>query len=300
MEIKNRLFTYPVLSLDTDDYIDSSFEVDYDIKDTTYDLTLNFDIKLNCESLETLIRSGFAEYVIHIECSSTAYRRAIKFETNQKSITIAKSKINGEISILAMVVAKKKIINYSSINLNEDYSDEYVNFEHASILAYQNLSKIIISKNYEELTKSESLFTVIQVKSENEEGYVPLRFENNDNKIKIIVDEKTYSAYLNFKQSKNVALSLLVLPALVFTIEGLQEDYDSFEHCDWLIKFEQFFKHQGKDFRNDLINSDMNIIEIAQEILNNPISKAYCELIVQEWLYEIIFYETKCNWSYKS
>ncbi len=278
MEIRNRLFTYPVLCEDTDDYISSDFYADYTYNQTAYSINITFDIKLTCPDLVRLIRTGKAEFVIHIECPMTSYRKAIKFENFQKSIEIQKNKVNGEIAVLAMVVAKTNIENYESDSLNDDYNDDIVNFERCSILAYENLAKISILKDYEELAKGDSLFRVVERRTEDD-SVSPIQFALDDDRIKIYVDENTYRAYINYQQSTDIALSLLVLPAVVYMIEELSNGYDNYSQCDWLIKIEQFFKKSNKDFKEDLIDSDKPIIEIAQEMLNYPICKAYDELL---------------------
>ena len=69
MNITNRLFTYPVLSDEKDDYKDSFFYVDYEqTMQGVNSLKLSFDIAMNCRDLEQLIIDGQADYVIHLEC----------------------------------------------------------------------------------------------------------------------------------------------------------------------------------------------------------------------------------------
>lgn len=53
MNITNRLFTYPVLSDEKDDYKDSFFNVDYEqTMQGVNSLKLSFDIAMNCNDLE--------------------------------------------------------------------------------------------------------------------------------------------------------------------------------------------------------------------------------------------------------
>ena len=70
MKINNRLFTYPILSENNNDYVNGSFDVEVSHKMIdVLNLQLKFDIKMNCDALKDLINKGFAKYVIHIECS---------------------------------------------------------------------------------------------------------------------------------------------------------------------------------------------------------------------------------------
>lgn len=53
MNITNRLFTYPVLSDEKDDYKESFFSVDYEQSmQGVNSLRLSFDITMNCHELE--------------------------------------------------------------------------------------------------------------------------------------------------------------------------------------------------------------------------------------------------------
>ena len=79
MEIKNRLFLYPVLCAENDDYEGCSFEVKSAINEELTDLVINFDVVLDGnEELQWLIRDGNAQVIVHIECSYTAYRTVVK------------------------------------------------------------------------------------------------------------------------------------------------------------------------------------------------------------------------------
>lgn len=163
MEIKNRLFPYPVLCGDTDDYGDGTeFVLEPTVKETTHELIIDINFSVECDSIERLIRFGKAAFVLHIECSSTAFRIALKSDVPHIDYRIPKHRVNGEVDLVAMVVAKMDIENYSSDELNEDYSDELISFSKASILAYQNLPPIYISKKTEELARNESFVTIIK------------------------------------------------------------------------------------------------------------------------------------------
>ena len=68
MEIKNRLFLYPVLCSENDDYKDCSFEVKSAISEELTDLIIKFEVVLSGnEELQWLIRDGNAQVIVHIE-----------------------------------------------------------------------------------------------------------------------------------------------------------------------------------------------------------------------------------------
>lgn len=281
MEIRNRLFPYPVLCNETDDYQYNSFETEVKVEERLHDIHITAKFKLDNLAILDLIRMGMAEYVLHLECSMTYFRKVIKTDINEISYSIPKERVNGEIAVLSMVVAKKRIVSFTSEDLNEDYDGETISFDKASILAYQNLPKIQVFKNYEELAGNESLFAVVKVGLPDDEEVHPLSFDLNDDRIKIMVDAKTYACYIHYQQKGSVAMSLLVLPAVIYMLDELRGSPESFSNKMWFVKMKQYYKSQGLDFIEDIVQGK-NIVEAAQEMLKSPIGKAYRELIEDE------------------
>lgn len=283
MEIRNRLFPYPVLCVDNDDYIDSEFYVENKLKEDLTELSFSFDISLNNnEELQYLIQKGYAEFVIHIECSSTAFRTILRTSGNNIKYRIAKSKVNNEIVLLGAIVAKEKISGFKSKHLNEDY-DEEVSFEKGAILAYYNLPKIFVTKNYEELAGDNAFFTVIKRVTVEKDEQNPVIYDINDAKIKIIVDEEIYNEYIKYHANPNMeplTNALLVMPALVYMVDTLRNDgVEKFKPLYWYQKINKSCQLQGLNFEDDIIyDTDKTSIDIAQSMLRLPITRAFLGL----------------------
>lgn len=283
MEIKNRLFPYPVLCGETDDYNETAeFILEPQIKETLHELLLEYDYIIKCNSLETVLRKGEAEYVLHVECSATSFRIALKSPVPHIEYRLPKSRVSGEISLVAMIVAKKDIFQYENTELNEDYAEEIINFKKGAILAYQNLPSVYISKKTEELANNESFFTVIKQTGLDPNELRPLTFILHNDKIQIMVDEKTYASFVKYQHSKSIAMALLVLPALAFMITEAGENPDSYRHYQWFQRMDKYYRSHGVNFVNEILRKEDNPVNIAQEMLQNPVSKAYRELYVLE------------------
>lgn len=283
MEIKNRLFPYPVLCSDNDDYEGSFFKAKCDLKEELSDIILDFQLSLESnEELEWLIRDGYAEYVVHMECSYTGFRTIIKKSGNQFTYRIPKSKVNVEIEIVCAIVASEKIVSFESKHLNEDYADEDISFARGAILAYYNLPKIYVTKNYEELASDNAFFTIIKrVKTDNQE-INPVIYDINSAKIKIMVDEEIYDEYAKYHINPNMEAlmsSLLVMPAIMYMVETVREEgignLDKYKPLYWYQKISKACKLQGQDFYRDYLDTNMTCIEIAQQLLQNPINRAF-------------------------
>lgn len=282
MEIKNRLFPYPVLCEDTDDYIDGSFGVETEIVNQDINsIEIKFNIKLDNPGLKSQISQGNAEYIIHIECSSTAFRTVIHTFSEEETYRISSSKVNGELALLGLVVAKKSIPFYRNNLLNDDYSDIDVMIPKAAILAYHNMPKINILKNYEELAKEESLFSVVRELRLDQNEELPIHFSLDPERIKIFVSEDIYSAYIQYQNNismRPLIMSVLIMPALTYMIEQLRNDYEEYVGCRWFIRFHSYYQQQGKDFIDDVINGESTITDIVQEMLQLPIGKTFLNL----------------------
>lgn len=280
MEIKNRLFPYPVLCVENDDYENCSFDVSTKVTEDINNIILDFDIQLeNNEELQWLIRDGYAKFVIHVECSYTAFRTMVIAVGNKKSVRIPKNRVNNVISLLGMIVAEKDIVGFKSNHLNEDYEEE-INFNRGAILAYRNLPKVIVTKNYEELAGDNSFFTVVKRTDIEEVESLPVIYDITDDKIKILVNKKTYDEYIKYHANPTMQPllnTLLVMPAIAHIVDELRNcgDPEIFKPLYWFQKINKSCQLQGKNFMNDIINSDLPCVEVAQEMLQMPIDRAF-------------------------
>ena len=281
MEIRNRLFPYPVLSDDLDDYTDGRFSVDVDVDHGINKITLSFSIDLDNNGIQKLVNRGEAYFAIHIECSKTAYRKMLI--TSQKKVVfhIDTTRINGDIALLGLVVAKKDIAYYKNEKLNSDYQGMDIFIPRAGIIAYHNMPKVRVKKNYEELQTSESLFTVVKRAKDNEDIH-PIEFELGQEKVRIIVDENIYSAYIRYSMdddTQGLLWSLLLMPAVIFVLERLREDgIENYEETEWYQKIASSYNVQGIDFADTIADRDVSITDIAQAMLRMPIGKSFDDI----------------------
>lgn len=275
MEIKNRLFTYPVLCKDNDDYENSVFDVTVKKEDELNDIMLEFDILLDNKEILSLIREGKAEYVIHIECPYTSYRRVARGYSKNIVYRIPKGKINKDVYLVAMVVATSEISDFYSDSFNEDY-DENVYFDKGAIIAYKNLPKLFILKNQEELARGDSFFSIVNKKFRSYDRE-PITYDLSGDKIKILVDDVLYNEYVKFQTNQAMIpllLSCLVMPALAYTVEILRNDgYENYVSNYWFQKLSKACNLKGKNFIKDIINNESTAIEVAQILLESPVSK---------------------------
>ena len=244
MNITNRLFTYPVLSDEKDDFINSIFHVDYEQSmQGVNSLKLVFDITMNCEDLERLIIDGKADYVIHLECSTTAYREVIHSVSKHIEHVIPIGRINGSFDAVAFIILKKNIKNYYCSDWVEDFSDPIPNLTVGTILAYQNLSSLDITKDYEEFTNAGSIFSIYKRVTEED---CPAEINLDSTKIRIGLGTKDYDVYAVYSgktELQSLFHSMLILPALVYVFEELKQEggEETYHNKEWFLALEKAY-----------------------------------------------------------
>lgn len=281
MNITNRLYTYPVLNEDRDDYIDCTFKVDINVKmKGVNSVVFDIEIKMNNDELEKMIGDGLAEYVIHIECSNTAFRKAFRGVTKKVSEEIEIGKLNGRVEIIAMIVAKKDIERFTNTKWNEDYMGLTFEIAKGSVLAYQNMPNFDIIKNYEELENSASIFKIQKLVTEKT---MPMEVDLDSDYIGIRVAIKEYDIYsrlCDLESLQPILNAMIILPALVYIFEALREEgaIGDFEKRLWYISLSKSYLKRGVNLEDEIINSDKTSIQLAQEAMEYPLVSALSRL----------------------
>lgn len=287
MNITNRLFTYPVLSDEKDDFKNSILHVDYEQSmQGVNSLKLVFDITMNCEDLEQLIINGKADYVIHLECSTTAYREVIHSVSKHIEHVIPIGRINGSFDAVAFIILKKNIKDYYCSDWVEDFSNPIPNLTVGTILAYQNLSSLDITKDYEEFTNTGSIFSVYKRVTEEDS---PAEINLDSTKIRIGIGAKDYDVYAVYSgktELQSLFHSMLILPALVYVFEELKQEggEETYHNKEWFLALEKAYSKRGIVFMDEVLNPEKTSYQLAQEAMELPLSKAFDQIP--------IFYDT--------
>lgn len=284
MVIKNKIFPYPVLSEDLDDYENSKFIAHVDIiEKNVNDTVIKFTLELENKTLKNLIATGKAVYVVHIECGTTAFRTMVKTSSTIFQYRINNKRVNGDVVLLAMIVAIEDIPFYKNTNLNQDYADTDVFIGAKSIMAYYNIGTIVIEKEYEELAHNNSFFVLSKRIKKDTEEQQPVEYDISTDKIVISVYPETYKMYKSISMDPKMqpfVKTLIVLPALVYMLEmvraDMNNDFESYKTKKWFIHISKACKSRNVDFIDDIIcNYDKPIIWHVQQLLSLPLEKTF-------------------------
>lgn len=280
MEIKNRLYPHPVLRENNDDYINSSFEMDLSYERDIKRLKLNISFKLNNKTLEKMILDEKAQYVIHIECPKTSYRKIITTTEKILSENLKDENILGKIQVTSFIVVKENILDYENESFNSDYFGMKFNLEKGTILAIGDSYKIDVDKEKESLGNVPSIFTICKKMTTDETG---INIEYNMNKIRIDLNISDYERYTQLVSSSNQFIDIincsLIFPTLIYVFEKLKNEFDEIEESDyrWFKALKNIFEKYGYRFNQELFENETSL-QLAQKILDFPFSKSLITL----------------------
>ena len=83
MRIKNRLSPYPILDNFGDDYVDSSFNVEYEVNSQFTEIYGKLIFEINNDEIKQLIVEHKAVYTVHIESPVTCFRRVLSSDDTE-------------------------------------------------------------------------------------------------------------------------------------------------------------------------------------------------------------------------
>lgn len=282
MDIRHRLYPYPVLSDSTDDYSDSSFSMDFHAEQGMREICFSMSLKLDNEEIKQLIMQGEAEYVIHIECSYTAYRTVIISDETEVKKVIPEHKLNGRVAVCAFVVAKKDIIDYYNHSFNEDYEGMKFNIHRGNILAIGGQVNIEITKEVEELAQIPSIFTICRCAQDVDDS---MKIDITGDKIAITLCNRSFGNYkmlAGIPTMLPVLHSMLIVPTLIYTFETLKkEGMSEFEDLRWFKSVKRTLRKNQMELTEELLENTPSY-ELAQKSLDLPIDCALDALASQD------------------
>jgi len=279
MDIRYKLFPYPMLSNFTDDYEKSGFISEVKVVRDINELVFYFDVLLDNDELNNLIKQNKVEFVFHIECSQTSYRQIVKTSETENVRRIPESKLNGRVNVCSFIVAKESIPNYINSCFNKDYEGLSFHIERGGILAIANQFNIDITKETEDLSKIPSIFSILRRDSDEDLG---MQIEIDGDKIKLWLHNEAFNNYKNISNLpvfQPLLHSALILPALIYTFEVLKSSgTEEYEIYRWFRAIEQTLKKSDIELNKEVLENRPSY-ELAQKLLSSPISRGLKSII---------------------
>ena len=281
MDIRYKLYPYPMLAADMDDYIDSSFSFTVATEKEIREIKFSFQLNLQNEGLTNMIRSGKAEYLIHIECPQTCYRYAIKTTDSNYVHRIPERGLNGRVSICAFIVAKNDLPAYYNHAFNEDYEGMSFSVDRGGILAIGGQYTLTIVKDTEELAKIPSVFTICKRAADSDTG---MEIDMEGNKIAVTLSGDSFGRYKNLASElkyQPAFHSMIIMPALIYVFETLhREGIENYNDKRWFAAISKTLSKYNVTLNRETLENTPSYT-LAQKILDLPVDRALSALA--EW-----------------
>lgn len=278
MDIKSRLYPYPVISDFTDDYSNSSFESAISVVKAGYDIKIQFLSELINDHMNLLIKEDKIKFVYHLECAQTGYRRALQTSDSEVVLVISSKQVCGRLQICPFIVAVEPLNDY----VNQDFHDDYKGFkfqiEAGCIMAVGKQVNVDIEKDINDLSNTPSVFSIIKNEDESESNML---IDMNHRKLVIKLPGKDF---FNFKSIKDQSIiqpvlnSLIIIPTLTYVLQEISkrdiDDRYEYSTYSWYIAIKKALLNK---FNCDIESenfSDENMVVLAQRLINSPLSEA--------------------------
>jgi hypothetical protein len=269
----DRLFPYPLLKKDNENFITSKFEINTEYRHNQKEYEFLLKVNLDEKNLLNLIDKGDVSLMCHLECSKTKFRSIQKLKLGDNNFKINVSFLEGRLQLYGFIIAEKDIEKYYSKDFDSEYEGNSFFIEKGSILGVSEIPPIIIENRKENISNLPSIFDIMLDK-ENEVMRVGL----TQDRIKISLPLEQYKIRnankTNF-HSRNIMNSMIVFPALVFVLNELSKANSITEHGNlrWFAVINKKLNKLGYNImEGDLEDSD--IFHIAQELLEDLFSEA--------------------------
>lgn len=279
MEIKYKLYPYPVLSTYSNDYKAGNFDVTIDIVRDGYNLRIDFMATLTSADLSTYIKTGKAKYVYHLECAQTGFRTVVQTAKISEIYNLSNKVVNGKLQICPFIVATDDISGYSSADFHEDYQGISFDIEAGCVMAVGKMVTVDISKDIDELANTPSIFSIIR---NADASCNEMLVDMTGRKIQIKLPLNDYYSFKQLSktpQAQALLNSLTVLPALIYVLEELKhmsidERAENSESL-WYRVLSKTLLTQFDCNIESATYDDCNCIELAQKLINDPVSDAF-------------------------
>lgn len=282
MQIRNRLFSYPVYSSSVDDYKVNSFSFDYEVESNEEMLNIKYKVNLANKYIFNQLQTNIINLTLLVECAKTAYRNLFVLQDFNGTVSIPTSALSAKVELCCLLIANKDFIINSKNGISDDYSNNTFEIKKGYIVGFDNLYSFIVDKDKEDDAKASSILSV--VKKLDLEDYMDVDLDN-DNKIKIQLGDEMYQRFVQLQGQDKLPVvhSMIVLPTLVFVIDQLKdsEARNTYQDYYWYRCIAKMLEnlHMGID---SIAFANKTSLAIAQELLKLPLKNALINLTMEE------------------
>ncbi|GGA80152.1 hypothetical protein [Ornithinibacillus halotolerans] len=270
----NTSYPYPVLFMNNDDYLNSSFNSSIEVQESFGEVRIQVRFELDNDGINSLIEDKRATYLVHIECGQTSYRNAFSSFNKILDIAIPSELLRGKVEIHSFITANERIEDYTNDKLNEWYADSLITFEKGNILA---IGEAIETTLYEDNTELLNLPSIVKVIKSHRNEFMEVEIQSDT--ITVALPTYEYNQYATNAKSrlKQTILSNVILPSLVYVFSKINDNRDDLAEYTWYQVLEKIFDENNlriEDVGTDALSS----LKAAQMVLRKPLKASFEEI----------------------
>lgn len=269
----NRIFGYPVITdeeMEDKDYPNRKFSAKIILELNKEDFskyTIRYDLKLDSETLNDLVRQGKASFVIRVKCNPTMFCMT-KICSSSGTIDVLGNDLRDKVEIQALLIATEKL---TLEDVDSEFHADYVGLgftvDKGGVLAYPAPETYYIAKeNFREIT------SIFEWTVRDDTPKDTFSVDVDEKRIFILAQKsqiQTFKEWLRNDKLKPFALNSFVLSAVTHAITELRKEDNQYEesHLANIIK--------TKCQNLNIVFEDQKLcdLEIAQKILHSPIKR---------------------------
>ena len=276
MDIRYKLYPYPVLSYYTDDYENSRFDSVISLERDGFDIRINFLTELVNDELLELLLEDKIKIIYHLECAQTGYRVAISTKSFDATQIISNKLIRGRLQICPFIVANEDLPDYINSNFHPDYRGFKFSIEAGCVMAVGRQVNVDIDNEINDLSNTPSVFKIIKNADDTVQGMI---VEMNNPKIVIKIPEQEFYNYKSLEHAitiQPVLNSMVIIPTLTYVLEEISKrDSDERYEYSSYSWYRAIKKALAARFSCDIDSDQLqerNLIELAQKLINVPLA----------------------------
>ena len=278
MRAKNRLSPYPILAEYSDDFKQGRLTVDISVSNSFGNLNLVMDYHLDSPYLQSLIDAHKAVFLTHIECPRTSFRTCLSGEERVQTGSIPLDGLADTVEVNTFITAVEDI-DYSSEVFNSDYDGFRFTVRKNEILAIGDAKKISIENNTRQLESFPSVVRIVKI----DDAQKAMSVDTDGDVIKIKLSGKIYDNYKTVGSSVCVktSFSIVVFPAMIVVLTRMVQAAGTGELDDrrWFQVVSR--QLEAKKVPLDRLSlDDGSILDACQKLFDDPIAKAFDELVL--------------------
>ncbi len=275
MKLTKFMLPYPVLGING--AFNDHCDVDNNMTlETTQDnFIFHVKLKIDDETIKSLINETKASFSCEIDCSKTYYREVFFSNKAEFQVQIPRVSLVGSVHLFFSVVAIKQIEKYKNPDFNQRFYEGYsFNLQKGDLLSYLGETSINADIKYNEL---KAIGSIIEIKKDTKTKYTYSDFSYEKIRIFLPIDEFNNFINSNNKHFADITHASIVQCALVSALYQIK----SYKNTLWALTLSTRIKSDEKlkKFENIEDLDDKQISELVSILLDNANKRMFSTIV---------------------